>query len=213
MTADAGSTTTDRAALYRRLNRRNRVVGILRLVVPAAGAFVLAVLLAQIVIANIADTFGIDGVSIERDRLVIATPEYSGVMANGTRYTVSAESAKAAAGSSDVMELTDATLHLVREDGYEMTIRAASSDFSLAAETVDVPGLMRVSDSRGMTARLRDNHVDWTAQTLVSEESVWARFDDGTVLTASGLVHDAAEQTWDFEDARLVVPRNQDDAT
>lgn len=213
MTAGADVSTKDRAALHDRLERRNRVVGMLRLVVPAAGAVVLGALLLQIVIANIGETLGVDGVSIERDRLVIATPEYSGVMANGTRYTVTAESASAAAGNTDVMDLTDATLHLVRQDGYEMTARAADADFSLGGQTVDVPGLMHVTDSRGMRARLRDTHVDWTRQTLVARESVWARFDDGSVLTADHLVYDAGQQTWDFENTRLVVPRNREDAT
>ena len=55
-----------RAGLYKRLLRRNRVVGVLRVLVPVLGVAVLSLLVIQIVIANAARDFGVSGIRIER---------------------------------------------------------------------------------------------------------------------------------------------------
>jgi lipopolysaccharide export system protein LptC len=199
----------DRTGLYEALRRRNSVIGWLRLGVPAFGAIVLAVLAVQIVIANLAREFGISGIRLSHDEVVIDTPAYSGVMANGTQYTVKAEQASTAIGDVETIALTNAVVDLVRPDGSSMRARAASADFSLVTQIVDVDGEMLVSDSRGMEARLLNSAINWPAQTFTARDRVEIAFSDGSTLKASSLRYDAGAQSWDFRFVALTIPSGE----
>jgi len=209
---DASSDPSDRRArAYRRFARRNRLIGWLRIGVPMFGALVLAVLLAEIFIANMARDFGISGVRIARDELVIDTPEYSGVMANGTLYTVVAEAASTAIGGADVLKLQDPLLDLTRIDGYRMRASAKTARFSLDRQTVEVDDVLNVSDSSDMQAKLLNAIIDWRAQTLIAKDNVHVVFADGSILTGSALHYDAGTQIWDFDNVKLTLAAEETD--
>lgn len=77
-----------RQAIYRRLEARNRIVAILRVGVPALGVLVLVSLLGQIYVSSLTSRFGVGRIEVTRDSVSIETPEYSGVLDNGTTYRV-----------------------------------------------------------------------------------------------------------------------------
>lgn len=202
--------TQDREQIYRALGRRNGFIALLRIMVPLFGVAVLFVLLFQIIVANLASGLNISGVRIEKDTLVIDAPEYSGVMANGTRYKIVADAAAAAISGRDLVDLSNASVDLLRTDGYRMLAYATKAQFKIAEQKVDVADLMSVSDSHGMNAKLLNATIDWVAQTLVARDNVYVTFADGSVLTGASLVYDAGQEIWEFGSVKLVVSNSGD---
>lgn len=203
--AQASTDSDRRAQVYRALAHRNRLIGALRWGLPAIGVLVLAGLVVQIVIANIANSFSIDNVRIARDKLIVDAPAYAGIMGNGTKYEIVAEAASTPLGGSDKIDLELAKVDLLRTDGYLITATAKSAQFSLSQQIVDVKGEMIVIDDDGMRAQLLNSTIDWTKQTLVAKDNVHVVFKDGTMLTGSALVFDADAQTWDFKFVKLTA--------
>ena len=67
MAASAAPIRSERLAAYRRLTRRNRIVDVLRIVVPLAGVAVFVGLALQIYVTNTARQYGIAGIRVDRD--------------------------------------------------------------------------------------------------------------------------------------------------
>ena len=145
-----------RAAVFMRLTRRNRVIDVLRIVVPLIGALLLGVLIAGIVIGNLAREYGVSGVRFERDRLLIETPRYEGVTENGTRYRVVAETASALISRADLSTSARPRLEIIRPDGVCFTATA-----DMRSTTVEPDG----RDSRGSpTSSTSRRHRDPASQ-------------------------------------------------
>src|SRR5690606_11660392 len=97
-----------RALTYRRLARRNRIVGTLRWAVPALGVLVFVGLFAQIFLGQLAGRLGAAGVSIDRGMLVVDTPRFAGVLTTGAAYTLTADEARVAIDRPNLIALTGA---------------------------------------------------------------------------------------------------------
>lgn len=205
MSADTGS-STHRGAIYAALGRRNSIIRWLRVGVPIFGGLVLLVLVGQILIANIASQFLPDGVRLAKDRLVIDAPTYSGVMQDGTKYTVSSREATASIDNTDLIDLTGARIELVRPDGSVIFADSEQGQFGFSSQRIDVPGLMHVRDSEGAVADLNNVLFDWSAQTMDVRGAAHIVFSDGTTLDSATLFYDANSETWDFSGVTLVVP-------
>ncbi len=199
-----------RAGLHQRLGRRNRFVGLLRFLVPLAGIVLLGFLVVQIVIANLARDYGVSGIHLDRDRLVIDTPRYQGVTESGLRYSVVAETAIAEVSRADIIELGSATLEITRPDGVSFTATARNARYDLVGGIVEVPGVAEVIDSRQTHAILHNAHADWGAQVITARDGAEITFADGTQLTADSLVMYGADSRWDLEGVTLVTPGSED---
>ena len=199
-----------RAGLYKRLMRRNRVVGVLRVLVPVLGAAVLGMLVIQIVIANTVQDFGVSGIRIERDRLLIETPRYEGVTESGMRYKVVAETASALIAEADIIELGNAKLDLVRPDGSSLAATAKTALYNLVAQTVEVEDVAYVQDSRDTRGTLYNTFVDWAVQTIDARDGADITFADGTSLVAGGLKFFMKDNRWDMSDVTLVTEGSED---
>ncbi|SMQ85819.1 hypothetical protein SAMN06295905_3111 [Devosia lucknowensis] len=201
MTATAGT-----GQRYRRLARRNRWVGVLRLAVPAMGLLVLAGLVGQIVIASVGSRFGIDRLTITPEAVAIEAPEYVGTLSDGSSYRVWAVSARAAAESSHLIDLTDATLVIDRIDGVQLTMEAREAQLDTAQQLTLVPGRADIADSTGTTGTLDDSIFDWHSQLLTTRGAVWIDNADGSTIRAKGLVYDAAAIVWTFNRSVVTLP-------
>ena len=191
---------------YQQLVRRNRTVTMLRLVVPMLGALVLGGLMAQIYLASMTGRFGIDQMSTIPDSVAIEAPEYVGALADGSSYRVWAETARATAERSDLIDLTQARLVINRIDGVQLTMEAQSAQLDTTSQLTLVPGRTEVSDSTGTTGTLDDSIFDWHSQILTTRGPVVVNYADGSRVRAQGLVYDAANIVWTFDRSVVTLP-------
>lgn len=191
---------------YRRLARRNRIVGVLRLAVPLIGALVLGGLLGQIYLASTGSRFGIDQISITPDSVAIEAPEYVGALADGSTYRVSAETARATAERSDIIDLTHATLVINRIDGVQLVMEAASAQLDTTNQLTLVEGRAELADSTGTTGTLDDSVFDWHSQLLTTRGPVLINYADGSTVKAQGMVYDAAQVVYTFDRSVVTLP-------
>ncbi|UJW84596.1 hypothetical protein [Devosia sp. SL43] len=197
---------SQRLALYRRLEGRNRLVGILRIGVPALGAVILVALIGQIYISSLSNRFGVGRISVSRDAVSIEAPEYSGVLEDGTTYRVWAASAEAAIESTDQIGLIDAALTLNRVTGVTMEVNAPSALLDSTREIVTITDVAYVEDSTGTSGTIYDSVFDYASQTLVGEGAVHIDYADGTTLDGVGMTYDAKSMVWTFSGANVTLP-------
>lgn len=198
---------------YRRLQRRNRVVGLLRFAVPAVGAVLLAALLIQITISSFGARFGLGKIEISQDRIRVETPEYTGTLSDGSVYRVWAEEAAAMIDNTDLITLTNARVMLERTDGLRR--EASSEDAVLDAVTQQVRSAHQteISDSTGISGRLTDTVFDWASQTLTANGPVEIDYSDGTIVRAEGMLHEADRGRWTFHKAVVTLPATPGEQT
>jgi len=206
-------TAEQRFAIYSRLRTRNRLVSILRVALPVAGALVFLVFVAQLLLASLANNFGIGKISFTGSSVVVDTPSYSGVMANGDIYKVSAEGAQAAVANLNVIELKNAALQLTKPDGMQMSAHAGTGLFESLRQVVRVPGTAEVSDSRGNSGTLSNVVADLAHQTLKATGPVSISLSSGMSVQSDGLNYDSKANRWDFGHATVTLPLNATDGS
>jgi hypothetical protein len=198
--------TANRLRTYQRLTLRNRVVGVLRLAVPLLGIVVLVLLVGQIYLSSLGSRFGVGQISVTRERVSIDAPQYSGVLDDGSIYRVSATSAEAALDATDVMDLSTASLSVVRTDGVTMDLSASMARLDTTRELVTIAGDTHVVESTGTTSTFANSVFDWQKQELTGRGPVVVDYADGTHLVAKGLVYNAKTAVWTFTDATVTLP-------
>jgi lipopolysaccharide export system protein LptC len=195
-----------RARLYRSLARRNSFVGVLRIGVPAIGLLVLAGLLAQIYLTSLSRQYGIGSISLDRSKITVDTPQYSGVMSNGASYKMIASGAVAAMDRQDVISLINATLTMDNPDGTQTIAKAPLADLQTTSEQVTVAGIMHVTMSTGLTGTLHGSFIDWPTQRLVASGPVHFDFGDGSALDAASMDYTAGDGVYIFTNVNLDQP-------
>jgi hypothetical protein len=203
---DLHADAEQRLAIYRGLAVRNRVVAVLRLAVPALGVVALSLLVLQIYVSNSAARFGISQITVSPERVTVETPEYSGVLDDGTAYRVSASAAHAEVDATDRIGLSEATLNMVRRDGVVIEVAAAAAVLDTSQQIVEIPGLAEVSNSEGTSGILRDSVFDYQSQNLTGRGPVTVDYADGTHIEAEGLFYDSTTLVWTFERATVTLP-------
>ncbi|VAW16780.1 hypothetical protein MNBD_ALPHA12-2041 [hydrothermal vent metagenome] len=201
----AANSARDFGKIYARLERRNNIVGFLRLAVPLFGILLAAWLIAQIILANLAKDYGLNAIRIESGQVVVDGPRYSGVMPNGTSYEIVARAARAGINATDIINLEDATITIREKTGYELIASAPVAQLRLTEQKVVVNSLMRTRDSNGVRGELTNSVINWPDQTLTTTGPVRIEFKDGAMLEAQTLIYNAATSTWDFTGVRYTV--------
>lgn len=197
---------TGRSDHYRRLMRRNRLVGMLRLAVPAIGVVTLAVLLVQIALSSFGARYGIGTITVDQDRVQVETPEYAGTMSDGATYRVWAEHAEAEIENTDLITLTNARVEVNRIDGLRREASAGLGVLDAENQQVVIKGDTDIADSTGTSGRLVDSVFDWLSQTLTTKGPVAIDYADGTTVRATGMVHEAELARWTFSNATVTLP-------
>jgi lipopolysaccharide export system protein LptC len=205
MTSAAARTDTaeQRSAIYATLVRRNRIVRLLRIGVPAIGVILVGGLMLQIYIANLIPDFGFANVTIDRDNLVVESPSYEGTGVDGSRYAMSAESARAAIGNPDLINLSGAGFSLYQADGSVFMARADRASLRVSDQLVIADGPTRVKGNSGMSGTVNDATVDILGEQLVAGKADLA-FGTGATLKADTMSYDGKNKTWTFSKATLV---------
>ncbi|MCF6343682.1 MAG: hypothetical protein L3J15_03250 [Devosiaceae bacterium] len=194
------------APIFNSLKRRNFFIGFLRIIIPLLGLLLLGFLSLKIFLDNLGTDFDMSGIRIKSDKVIIDNPQYSGVMGNGTQYSINSKTATTPIAGSDEIDIFENELNLLRPDNYQMRAISKNAIFNMVAQTIDIKGLLQTSDSNNMFADLYNSKIDWVAQTLTTKDKAIIEFEDGSVLTSETLVYDAQKEIWDFTKVRLVIP-------
>lgn len=195
-----------RDRIFSALAVRNRVVGAMRLAVPAVGIVILGGLVLELFIASLGDDFGFSNVSIDRNNLVVDTPSYSSMGADGSSYQVEAASAKSALDRTDIIDLTGAVLTIKKTMGATIVARADAARIETVGQLVTVEGVTRIADSKGMKGTIVGVFANMEAETMVGQGDVDITFSNGTTLEAAGMAYDGPSSTWRFSRATLTLP-------
>lgn len=202
-----------RSRVYARLGRRNGLIWVLRLVVPAVGLLSLLVFSAQLYLASQIPNLSVGGVRFDRGVVTVDAPVYEGETADGSHYKVTAERADSMVSQPDLLDLVNAVLDFTRRDGTVFHATAEHAEYDLSAQTVFVPKLMQIKDTRGISGTLSGVHVDWGKQTVIAEDGVDLRFADGTILRGTHLDYYGKTNRWVITRSVLEIPgSNQADA-
>ena len=203
---DLHADAAQRLAVYRGLEARTRIVSILRVGTPALGVVALAALMLQIYVSSRTSRFGVGQIAVSSESITVETPEYSGLLDDGTAYRVSATSAHAAVEATDRIGLNDASLTMVKPDGVTMLVDARAAVLDTTNQLVEVEDVAEVSNSLGTSGLLRNSVFDYAAQRLTGNGPVDIDYHDGTTIVAEGLTYDATTLVWTFTRATVTLP-------
>lgn len=203
---DLHADAAQRLAVYRGLEARNRLVSILRVGIPALGVIALAALMLQIYVSSRTSRFGVGQIAVSSESITVETPEYSGLLDDGTAYRVSATSAHAAVDATDRIGLDNASLTMVKPDGVTMLVDARAAVLDTTNQLVEVADIAEISNSLGTSGLLRNSVFDYAKQRLTSNGPVDIDYHDGTTIVAEGLTYDATTLIWTFTRATVTLP-------
>lgn len=205
-------TAARRLALHDALAHRNRIVRILRVGVPVIGLLVFAAFVLQLVIASLTSGFTLGKVTFSGGTMTVDTPSYSGSMANGDVYKLSAQAAQTSISNLNRIDMTNATLTLTRPNGRVMTARSAFASFETITQVITVPRLMEVADADGSTGTLQKVVINLTRQTLKASGPVVLKFAGGLTIESPSLDHDSKTGRSDFGKAQVTIADADDTA-
>lgn len=199
-------TIEQRSRIFAGLAVRNRVIGVLRFAVPAAGIVIFFGLVLQLFLASLGDEFGFSNISVDRNNLIVDTPSYSSMGADGSSYQVQAASAKSALDRTDIIDLSMAVLTIKKTKGATITASADAARLETTSQLVTVDGATRIADSEGMEGTIVGIFADMAAETMVGKGDVDLTFANGATLKAGSMSYDGAVSTWRFARATLTLP-------
>jgi len=194
-----------RERLYRALTRRNRLVGVLRIAVPVAGAIVLVVVLGGIVLDNLREQFGFASIRIDRDNLVVDAPRVTAIGDDGTLYASTASMARMRLGSTDLIDMTDAVFTMTPVTGPIFTAAAPAAAMQTNDQTLTVPGRLTVNSNDGLHGTLEDFFGDMLGLQMVAYGAVDLTFPEGMQVQSDGMTYDGTAKLWTFTRATVTL--------
>ncbi|MGV3491527.1 MAG: hypothetical protein ACO1OG_09420 [Devosia sp.] len=195
-----------RARIYQRLLQRNRVVGLLRWVVPAAGALVLLVVVGGIVLAGLSQRFGFSNIRIDRDNLVVDTPELTSTTEDGTVYALSATSAKVSITQSDIVDMVEARFTATAPSGDLMIATAVGAQLQTTDQLLEVPGTATLESNGGLNGTLDAVFLDIMNWRMNAAGKVDLTLPDGTHIESDGMTYDREKRHFTFTKVKLQIP-------
>ncbi len=192
-----------RERLYAGLMRRNRVVAGLRWLVPAAGAAVLVFIIGAMVLDVLSHRFGFSNIRIDRDNLVVETPQLTSTGQDGTLFSVTAETAKVSAAQRDIIDMTRASLTMSPREGATMKAEADGAQFQTSNQLLNVPGTTRVTGTDGLEGSLDGIFADLMNYTMTAGGPVHIKLPDGSTLDSNGMSYDHKSGLYSFKDVTV----------
>jgi lipopolysaccharide export system protein LptC len=206
MAAIAASTATaDSTAGFVRLARRNRQVALLRWLVPAGGLVVALLIGGVIALDALRNQFGIAHLKIDRDRMIVDTPELSSMLPDGTVLTLSAGAASASLLSADQIALASPRLAMTSPDAPTMSAEAATAELDTTNQRFDVAGATTFASADGLAGTAEQLTGDFIGQQAHSG-AVHLTMPDGTSLTAASMAYDHSARLWTFRRVTVSLP-------
>ncbi|MCD7058541.1 hypothetical protein [Pelagibacterium xiamenense] len=185
-------------AVYRNIARHNRAIAALRIAVPVAGLILFSVPLIQFALGVVGETIVVDGAALDADTLVIQSPRFEGLTADGAVYRMEAARSESDTGNLDVSTLYDLTIDLDGAAGYWAEVTFSRAEWTMSREYLSSDETVYVEDSTGAQGVLEGAEADWPAQIIKSDGPVRFTYANGSELNANTMVHDIAAATWHF---------------
>ena len=206
-------TAEQRLSIYEGLSAHNRRIAVLRVGIPALGLVVFLLLIGQIYIANLSRDLGFGGMSIDRTMAMVQAPRYSGVMADGTAYNVTAGEARASLSATDKIELADTTIVFTNADGSHTKAQTRKALLDTKTQNVEVAGTGDVFGGDGTIGKFFNTLIDWPGQTFNSTGGAKLHFADGTTLDAKQAHYDLEKSVWTFSNVTVKMPSTPGEET
>jgi lipopolysaccharide export system protein LptC len=206
MTLARTDTLDQRSEILQRLISRNRVIGVLRILVPAAGVAAFVVLAAEIYVTNTLRQFGVSGIRIDRGALVVDAPQYSAVGASGAHYTASAKEARAPIANTRLIAMDAAVLTLEQPGHPTMHLTAPIANADTEKQIFSVPGTATFTDSAGLHGTLAQLEADVGSGIIVARGPVAMAFPNGATLNAASMRYDSTAQTMTLARVTFTAP-------
>lgn len=194
-----------RSAAYARIVRRNRVVSVLRFVLPAAGVAVVAMLGLRGFLGTALPQFEFAGISVDRESLTVEAPIFSGIGADGSVYAVSAATARSLFGDPDRLDLANPSLRLTQLDGIVFNATSAAAHMDLATQHVTVDGAMAVESTSGLVGTVWKSTMDVAREQLVATGGADLAFGEDATIKAETMRYDGEKRLWFFERATVTL--------
>lgn len=201
----ASAAPPDSTGPYARLLRRNRRVALLRWLIPAGGVVVALLIGGLIALDALRNQFGIAHLRIDRERMIVDTPELASMLPDGTVLTVSAGAASASLLSADQIALASPRLAMTSPNTPTMSAEADSAELNTTSQHLAVAGPTRFSSADGVAGSVEDLKANFTGKTADSGP-VRLTMPDGTSLTADSMAYDHAARVWTFRRVTVSMP-------
>jgi lipopolysaccharide export system protein LptC len=202
---DAGS--THRAQLFRQLQRRHRMVRLLRVAVPLVGVLVLAALVLQIYLGALTGGVAISGARIDRSRLIVDRPTINGTLSGVGRYELVAQTASAPITDARFVDLDSIDATMSFDSGARAVGHADSGVLDFPRRQIRTSHAISLTSSDGISARIEGGAIDMVEQTLSTVAGARFEFPGGSSLTARTMTYNATRGTWRFEKVVIsIVP-------
>jgi lipopolysaccharide export system protein LptC len=195
-----------RSAILQGLVLRNRMVALLRIIVPAAGAAAFLLLVLQIYVASTLHQYGISAIRIDRGALVVDTPQYSGIGSDGARYSAKAKEARAPLGDPTMIAMTDVALEFSRAGSAAIHIEAETATADTAHNVITIPGTARLRSADGLTGTLNNLRTELQTGLTVAGGAVDLTFASGARLEAADMRYEGNAKRWSFDRVTFTAP-------
>ena len=167
-----GERETRRAREARRAQRHTRIVRRLRVLVPALGAVLVAVLVAAAVLPKLIGIPGLSGLSLSADGLVMNTPRLSGHLGEGRRYTVEASRAVQSLMDPSRLTLERLDVELEMGGGDRVTVFGAQASFDTDTEILKLSEGVTLDTTDGNSMRLSRATVHLKDGRMESDDAI-----------------------------------------
>lgn len=201
----ATAATADSTGTFARLARRNRLVALLRWLVPAGGLLIALLIGGLIALDALRNQFGIAHLRIDRELMVVDTPELASMLPDGTVLTLSAGAASASMLSSDQIALASPRLAMTSPDAPTMLAEADTAELDTTNQHVEVPGSTSFSSADGVAGTAENFAADLIGQSANSG-AVRLTMPDGTSLIADSMAYDHSARVWTFQRVTVSMP-------
>lgn len=196
---------TAHSAGFQRLARRNRRVALLRWLVPAGGLGLALLIGGLIALDALRNQFGIAHLTIDRDRMLVDTPELASMLPDGTVLTLSAGAASASLLSTDQIALASPRLAMTSPQTPTMSAEAETAELDTTNQSFAVPGATTFSSADGMAGSAENLAADFLGQEARSG-AIQLTMADGTSLTADSMDYDHTARLWTFRRVTVSMP-------
>lgn len=159
---------------FRRARRHSGRVRFLKLVLPVLAVLIIGGFVARSWVASSFEEAGIglEGVTLESGRIVMANPTLDGYTGDNRAYSVRADRAIQDIGGMGRIDLEGIIARLEMEDGSIANVEAATGTFDEAAGELRITSELTVAIEGGMTARFASADIDVNAGTMTTPDPV-----------------------------------------